>query len=296
MPIVLDYVNELILITSPDTDVDGQTVHDFVQDQAAAPVGSLHPWIDQADPQNDTEILYPDGKIEDPSNPGVFSQIILRLNDRWQMQFWGGSGYTRIFGAKFVGGLGGEVMKATGTAGDITVLESPVDGVTVAVPTGTITEQDKIEIVDKTWDRVLTGATHNIPSSSGRRLRQLGDVIPCTVTDASATASSFITDCPDSRDDFYNDQLIRFTSGNLSGHVRIILDYDGSNGRITVSEDMVEAPDNGSEFDIIPDHIHPIPQIGIGVWDTIIGTHPAGSFGEWVSKKLLTLAKFIGLK
>ncbi len=145
MPIVLDYVNERILFTSPTTSVDGQTIHDFVQDEGISPVGSLHPWFSQADPNNDTEILYPDGKIEDPGNPGVFSQIILRLNARWQMQFFGGSGYTRIFGAKFVGGLGGEVMKATGTAGDITVLESPVDGVTVATEDSRWSEAEKDE-------------------------------------------------------------------------------------------------------------------------------------------------------
>ena len=101
--------------------------------------------------------LYPDGKIEDPGNPGVYSQIILRLNSRWQMQFFGGSGYTRIYGAKFVGGVGGEVIKASGTAGDITVLESPVDGVTVATGSG-VTEQDKIDISDAVWEALLDGS------------------------------------------------------------------------------------------------------------------------------------------
>ena len=148
MPIVLDYVNELILITSPDTEVDGQTLHDFVQDAAASPEGALHPYINQADPQADTEILYPDGKIEDAANPGVFSQIILRLNARWQIQFWAASGYTRIFGAKFVGGVAGQVMKATGTANDITVLESPVDGVIVATAGGGATAIEVRQEID----------------------------------------------------------------------------------------------------------------------------------------------------
>lgn len=150
MPIVLDYVNELILITSPDKKIDGQTLHDFVQDEGITPVGSLHPYINQADPNADTEILYPDGKIEDEGNPGVFSQIILRLNARWQIQFWIGSGYTLIDGAKFVGGLNGEVMKATGGAGDITVLQSPVDGTTVGLR-NIWTEKEKLEAI--AWAR-----------------------------------------------------------------------------------------------------------------------------------------------
>jgi len=147
MPIVLDYVNELILITSPTTEIDGQTLHDFVQDAGVNPVGSLHPYINQADVNQDSEILYPDGKIPDPDDPLLFSQIILRVNARWQIQFWGGSGYTRIFGAKFVGGVSGQVMKATGVGGDITVLQSPVDGLTIATGGGSTvwTEDEKQE-------------------------------------------------------------------------------------------------------------------------------------------------------
>lgn len=185
MAIVLDYVNELILFTSPTTEVDGQTLHDFVQDEAASPVGMGQPWINQADPQDDTEILYPDGKIEDPSNPGVFSQIILRLNSRWQMQFWGGSGYTRVYGAKIVGGLGGEVMKATGTAGDITVLESPVDGVTVATGSG-VTEQDKTDIIDGVWADA-TAVALEVMTAELHKLQGLLAGKPMTVTPTSRT-------------------------------------------------------------------------------------------------------------
>jgi hypothetical protein len=128
MPLQIDSFNKLILVTSPTTSVDAQTMHDFVQDYLASPRGMVEDgtWDQKG------EILKPEGKIEDPSNPGVFSQIILILNPQWQIQFWGGSGYTRIFGGKIVGGVADEPLLATGTAGDITVLESPVDGVTVA--------------------------------------------------------------------------------------------------------------------------------------------------------------------
>jgi hypothetical protein len=131
MPLQIDWGNQLVKITSPTTDVDGQTLHDFIEDNMASPEGLAV-----------ENILQPEGKIEDPSNPGVFSQIIIILNSPWQIQFWGGSGYTRIYGAKIVGGLADEPVLATGTAGDITVLESPVDGVTVATGSG-VTEQDK---------------------------------------------------------------------------------------------------------------------------------------------------------
>jgi len=100
------------------------------------------------------EILKPEGKIEDENNPGVFSQIILILNPEWQIQFYPASGYTRIFGGKIVGGVNGEPMLATGTAGDITVLESPVDGVTVEVGSGVIA-QDIVDIKDAIFDEPM---------------------------------------------------------------------------------------------------------------------------------------------
>lgn len=150
MPLSIDSYNKILAITSPDTEYDLQSLHDEVQDWLAAPVGMVNDgtWNLKG------EILDPQGKIEDPSNPGVFSQIILILNPEWQLQFWGGSGYTRIFGGKLVGGVADEPIKATGTAGDITVLESPVDGVTVAVGSG-VTQQDKDDIEEQVHTRVM---------------------------------------------------------------------------------------------------------------------------------------------
>ena len=141
MPLLIDSGNKLVLVTSPTTDVDAQTLHDFIQDYLATPRGL----VEDGTWDQHGEILKPEGKIEDPSQPGVFSQIILILNPEWQIQFWGGSGYTRIFGAKIVGGVGDEPFKATGTAGDITVLESPVDGLVVVTGSG-VTQQDKDDI------------------------------------------------------------------------------------------------------------------------------------------------------
>jgi hypothetical protein len=125
-------------------------LHDFTQDYLVTPRGMVEDGTWDAK----GEILKPEGKIEDPSQPGVFSQIILILSPQWQIQFWGGSGYTRIFGAKIVGGVGDEPMKATGTAGDITVLESPVDGLVVATGSG-VTQGDKDDIENQIFARLI---------------------------------------------------------------------------------------------------------------------------------------------
>lgn len=135
MPLQTDWNNEIIQITSPTTEVDMQVLHDFIEDEMASPLGSLH-----------DDIISPEGKIEDPVNPGIFSQIIVILNSPWQIQFWGGSGYTRIYGGKLVGGLADEPIKASGTAGDITVLESPVDGLVVATDVSGLTSSESTQL------------------------------------------------------------------------------------------------------------------------------------------------------
>ena len=144
------------------------------------------------------------------------------------------------------------------------------------------------------WDEVLTGATHNIPASAGRRLRQLGDVVSgVVVADSGNTAIQFVTDLTEARDDFYNDQLVRFTTGNLLGYAAPILDYDGTNKIIIVDEAMVDIPDDSIEFDILPTHVHPISQIVDGLWDELTAGHvTSGSFAEL----LVVIGKLTGNK
>jgi hypothetical protein len=137
MGLQIDWFNQVVQVTSPTVAVDVQVLHDFIEDQRAMPPYSA-----------DDEIILPEGKIEDPNNPGIFSQIILVFLSPWQIQFWGGSGYTRIFGGKVVGGLNNEPLKATGTAGDITVLESPVDGLAVVTATSGLTAAESAALIE----------------------------------------------------------------------------------------------------------------------------------------------------
>lgn len=154
-----------------------------------------------------------------------------------------------------------------------------------------VTEQDKLDIADRVWDETLNEANHNDPSSAGRRIVQLGDSIDGVVNDPAASVTAFITNLTESRDGFYNDQLVRFTSGNLAGLARPVLDYDGTTKTITVSEDMPEAPDDGIDFYIVPTHVHPIEEIAGGIWDEAAAGHvSAGSMGELIS----TLIKLTG--
>lgn len=170
MPLVVDWTSNIIQVTSPTTDVDGQTLHDFIEDNMASARGSTV-----------EDIIQPEGKIEDPSNPGVYSQIIIIVNSPWQIQFWQGSGYTRLYGAKVVGGLADEPFKATGTAGDITVLESPVDGVTVATSTSVLTPEDITAITASVWNAIL--ANYLTPGSTGAKLNEDASITEQDKTD-----------------------------------------------------------------------------------------------------------------
>ena len=149
MGLAIDWENQIIQVTSPTTQVDMQTLHDFIEDQMSSPVGL-----------NYAAIIAPEGKIEDPTNPGVYSQIIVILHAPWQIQFWGGSGYTRIYGGKLVGGYNDQPVKATGTAGDITILESPVDGLVVISDQSSLLQQADVEnIATELWTKDISGIT-----------------------------------------------------------------------------------------------------------------------------------------
>ena len=121
---------------------------------------------------------------------------------------------------------------------------------------------DKATLVDLIWDEPLTGATHNVATSSGKRLRQTTafQQIDATVNDAAASTTTFITTLSSSVDDFYNDSMLVFTDGALAGQVRAIYDYIGATKTIILEEALTSAPVNGVAFAIVSLHIHPVSQ------------------------------------
>lgn len=112
------------------------------------------------------------------------------------------------------------------------------------------------QVADGVWDEVLTGATHNIASSAGRRLRQLASVIVRAGTaqgpgtgnnqiQLDAGASSTNGD--------YDPGLIFIETGTGAGQARLILQYNGSTKVATVDRDWRVNPDSTSEFVILAD-------------------------------------------
>lgn len=124
--------------------------------------------------------------------------------------------------------------------------------------TGSTTVNDKtLEALTAgyVWDEILTGATHNIPSSAGRRLRQANALVAAEAQITTAnTVNSFGTDLISDVDEFYVDHTFVFTSGALAGQARIITGYDGTTKRVTFDEDWTSAPAEDDEFIVFADH------------------------------------------
>lgn len=129
MGISLDVLTKTISVTSPTTSVTIQELVDAVRD-----------WEDELCNMTYNKVIDAVGKADLGGN--VTTGIVVSLNSEWQIQFWGGSGLTKISGGTIVGGVGGESVKATGTAGDLTIVQTPVNTTIVSTSGSGATAQE----------------------------------------------------------------------------------------------------------------------------------------------------------
>jgi hypothetical protein len=112
------------------------------------------------------------------------------------------------------------------------------------------------EIADAVWDEVLTGATHNVAASAGRRLRQLASVIVHSGTAQGAGTGNNqiqLDTGASSINGAYDPGLVYIETGTGAGQTRLILQYNGTTKVATVDRDWRVNPDNTSEFVILGD-------------------------------------------
>jgi len=122
------------------------------------------------------------------------------------------------------------------------------------------------EIVDGVWDEPITGASHNDPTSAGRRLRQASTPISAEGAIIGTPTDTVIqTNLTQTDDNFYNDQTFVMVSGSLAGQARIVTSYDGTTKTFTFDEAWTVAPSVTDEFAVLADHVHPIAQIQEGL-------------------------------
>ncbi len=113
-------------------------------------------------------------------------------------------------------------------------------------------EQTVEDIPADVWDRALTGATHNIATSAGRRLRELGTTVITTNTAQGGGANYITLDAGASAtDEIYDENLITIIAGTGIGQSRLITDYDGTTKRAYVNRIWEINPDATSEYQIV---------------------------------------------
>lgn len=138
-------------------------------------------------------------------------------------------------------------------------------------------------IADAVWDEVLTGATHNVASSAGRRLRQVnaGAIFGGTAT--AGSTNSITLAGGSATDQIYDSNLIVIVAGTGSGQTRIIVEYDGTTKVATVDRLWEVTPDATSEFEIIASHQADISHHGLaqgGAASTITLSSTASSVDD----------------
>jgi hypothetical protein len=146
---------------------------------------------------------------------------------------------------------GGAVASVTGAVGSVT------NAVTVGTnndKTGytlTVTPPTAAAIADAVWDEILTGNTHNIQNSAGKRLRTIASQIVHTGTaQGPGTGSNQIQldTGASATDGTYDPSMVFIESGTGAGQSRLITQYVGSTRTATVDRDWRVAPAADSVF------------------------------------------------
>lgn len=110
------------------------------------------------------------------------------------------------------------------------------------------------EIAFETWEEILTGATHNIPTSAGRRVRETGAYAIASGTAQGGNGHSITLAAADTAgDNIYNRNLIVITDNTGVGQTRTITGYDGTTKVAVVDRDWYVQPDATTEYQITPD-------------------------------------------
>jgi hypothetical protein len=132
-----------------------------------------------------------------------------------------------------------------------------VDGTKAAAVDSEIID-DISAVPSDVWDEILTGATHNIPTSAGRRVREIGAFAIHSGTAQAGNSHSITIAATASPSDaayhgIYNRNLIVLTDNAGVGQTRTIVDYDAITKVCVVDRDWRISPDATTAYQITPD-------------------------------------------
>ncbi len=126
-----------------------------------------------------------------------------------------------------------------------------------------------LDMVDDIWDEAITGATHNIATSAGRRLRQAADVLIAREETCQAGGSNdevIFDEGASAVDDFYKHDIVILISGTGVGQSRHIDSYVGATKTATINRDWTTNPDATTGYIIRFDstkHIHHLEDVAL---------------------------------
>jgi hypothetical protein len=101
------------------------------------------------------------------------------------------------------------------------------------------------------WDEILTGSDHNIPTSAGRRMRELAGYVVYSGTaigNGNGVNQIELNGDASDADGAYDPALISIVDGTGAGQSRLILQYDGATRIATVDRNWKVQPTSGSDF------------------------------------------------
>lgn len=125
-----------------------------------------------------------------------------------------------------------------------------------------------VEIAKAVWDRVLTGAFHNITNSGGKRLRLLQDagVVTSGTAQAGGVASITLASGESATTGIFDGDRIVIVGGTGVGEHGIITTYDGPSKVATMSQNWVIQPDVTSEYELVP------ADVDVETWQHVVVT------------------------
>ncbi len=162
----------------------------------------------------------------------------------------------------------GAITTSAGAVSNVTLVATTTTNTDMRGTDGanTTTPPTSAQIADAVWDESL--GAHTTAGSTGKALKQIKEGIisvESSVNDLSSTTTTFVTSLTETTDGFYQDKVIVFISGTLTGQARHIDTYVGSTKSITVSKAFTSAPANADEFLILAIHEYGIDEIQAGL-------------------------------
>ena len=162
----------------------------------------------------------------------------------------------------------GAITTSGGAVSNVTLVATTTTNTDMRGTDGanTTTPPTSAQIADAVWDESL--GAHTTAGSTGKALKQIKEGIisvESSVNDLSSTTTTFVTSLTEATDGFYQDKVIVFISGTLTGQARHIDTYVGSTKSITVSKAFTSAPANADEFLILAIHEYGIDEIQAGL-------------------------------